>query len=529
VATHTTPALRVDQTSEEGRAFFQQRFATYLLVYGALGGLFLVLRVLGQALAPSTMSRWHELERPDFWAHAGAVGVSLAGWLYARGAPKRRETLEHAEQAFVFMAMLGYVVMGYFTPPEQGATMTVYLATTMGLFARAIFVPSTARLSFVLACAVAFPSIILSYAAFSKASPEFIEVMMKTVHAADPESFRITSTVFHTAWWLGTVVLTTGASHVIFGLRQEVRDAQQLGQYKLEEKLGEGGMGIVYRASHALLQRPTAVKLVPKEKAGERSLARFEREVQLTARLTHPNTITVFDYGHTSEGVFYYAMELLDGATLETVVENTGPIPSTRAAHLLTQTAGALAEAHGIGLIHRDIKPANIMLCEQGGIPDTVKVLDFGLVKDLEQPEDSGLTQGNAITGTPQYMPPEALTDPSSVDARSDIYSLGVVAFFVLTGDTLFSGNVVEVCGHHLHTPPRRVSELVDVPADLDDLVDACLAKDPAERPASAELIVERLEATGLAAQWKRSDARSWWADHAGLVVPGGGRQEASS
>ena len=185
-------------------------------------------------------------------------------------------------------------------------------------------------------------------------------------------------------WWLLYVVLATAATAVIYGLQCQIKDITELGQYTLEEKLGEGGMGIVYRASHAMLRRPTAIKLLSPEKTGDESLKRFEREVQQTAKLTHPNTITVYDYGRTPDGVFYYAMEYLDGATLAEIVSAVGPQGPARTLHLVEQAAGALHEAHSAGLIHRDIKPGNIMACTRGGILDVAKVLDFGLVRELE-------------------------------------------------------------------------------------------------------------------------------------------------
>lgn len=453
---------------------------------------------------------------PSFWIHAAAVVVSFAGWAYARGNPKQRKTLEVAELAFMFPSLLAYVAMGYFMPPIDHG-MTIYLAPTMGLFARAIFVPSTPRRSLMLAMSVAVPAIVTGHLVVQNGPDYYHETFMRMARHDDPASFVWMNTVFVMAWWFGTISMTTGASKVIYGLRQEVRDAKRLGQYNLEEKLGEGGMGEVFRASHALLQRPTAVKLLPDDKVGEQSIARFEREVRLTARLTHPNTITIFDFGRTPDDVFYYAMELLDGANLETIVERTGPLTPARAVHFLTQICGALAEAHGIGLIHRDIKPANVMICEQGGVPDTVKVLDFGLVKNLDQTDSASLTQANVVTGTPQYMPPEALTRPDEVDARSDLYAVGAVAFFLLTGEPLFEGNtVVEICGHHLHTAPRRVSELVEVPPALDDIVLGCVAKDPDERPQSAHELIGRLDALELT--WTRAQAAAWWEKHGEAV-----------
>jgi len=318
--------------------------------------------------------------------------------------------------------------------------------------------------------------------------------------------------------WLMAVLLATGASRVIYGLRREAREARRLGQYTLEEKLGEGGMGIVYRARHAMLRRPTAVKLLPPDRAGEASLARFEREVQLTASLTHPNTVTVFDYGRSSDGIFYYAMELLDGASLESVVAVAGPLPPDRVTHVVYWVASALSEAHQVGLIHRDIKPANIMLCRQGGVDDVPKVLDFGLVKDLDRGTDISLTQGNIIAGTPLYLSPEAITAPETMDGRSDLYSLGAVAYFALTGTHVFGGRTtVEVCASHIHATPELPSRRIGrrVPEDLEAVLIECLAKQPAKRPATAGELCRRLEACASFGHWTPEKASAWWREHA--------------
>jgi serine/threonine-protein kinase len=266
--------------------------------------------------------------------------------------------------------------------------------------------------------------------------------------------------------WGFAIITCTVISWVIYGLRAEVREARRLGQYTLEQKLGEGGMGVVYRASHAMLRRPTAIKLLLPDRAGKEALTRFEREVRRTAMLTHPNTVTVFDYGRTADGVFYYAMELLEGASLAEIVEVDGPQPGERVIHLLEQAAGSLAEAHDAGLIHRDVKPGNILVVDRGGIADLVKVVDFGLVKDVgvrarggPTPEPA-LTLADTITGTPLYMAPETVTAPETVDARTDLYALGAVGYWLLTGTHVFGGHsIIEVCGHHKHScpilPPR--------------------------------------------------------------------------
>lgn len=297
--------------------------------------------------------------------------------------------------------------------------------------------------------------------------------------------------------------------------------AQRLGQYTLEAKLGEGGVGRVYRARHVMMRRPTAVKLLLPEKAGISDLKRFEQEVQLTARLTHPNTITVFDYGRTPDGVFYYAMELLDGASLDTIVKFSGPQPAGRVIHILEAVAGALAEAHGIDLIHRDVKPANIMLCKQGGDVDVPKILDFGLVKDLGHQGDTHLTAEVRLQGTPLYMTPEAFTQPELVDARSDLYALGAVGYFLLTGHHVFeSKTIVEVCSHHLRSKPIPPGERLGapVPEDLARLILACLAKSPDERPQTASELKERLTACKDYGTWTRECRREWWESNADII-----------
>ena len=270
-------------------------------------------------------------------------------------------------------------------------------------------------------------------------------------------------------------------------------------------------MGVVYRASHAMLRRPTAIKLLTH--GGGANLARFEQEVQLLASLNHPNTVTIHDYGRTADGSFYYAMELLDGMDLEKLVATDGPQPPARVIHILEQAVRGLAEAHGVGLVHRDIKPANIFLCKRWGDHDFVKVLDFGLAKDNATPSPS-VTAEETVLGTPLYISPEALKGAHGVDVRSDIYSLGAVAYYMLAGRPVFEGRTaVEVCAHHLCTEPVPPAERLGkpLPADLEAIVLRCLAKSPAERYQTAGEMRDALIACAGAGEWTSARARAWW------------------
>ena len=275
-------------------------------------------------------------------------------------------------------------------------------------------------------------------------------------------------------WGLLALLVLSAAgifAFMIYAARQQqaaqkaTLEARRLGQYTLEEKIGAGGMGSVYRARHAMLRRPTAVKLLDPEKMSTNSIARFEREVQLTSQLNHHNTITVYDYGRTQEGVFYYAMEYLEGITFHDLVERFGPLPEGRVVHLLRQVCGSLAEAHASGVIHRDVKPANLILTCRGGVYDMVKVLDFGLVKAFGGEQDDRLTASHSMTGTPSYMSPEAISHPETVDARTDIYAIGAVGYYLLTGTPVFTGNgLVELCRKHVQEPPEPPSRRLGRP-----------------------------------------------------------------
>lgn len=280
-------------------------------------------------------------------------------------------------------------------------------------------------------------------------------------------------------------------SKTFYGLRSAVERAVKLGQYVVHEKIGEGGMGTVYRASHAMLKRPTAIKLISPTRTSQEATARFEREALAASRLSHPNNVAIYDFGRTRGGAFYYAMELLDGEDLGVLVEREGPQSERRTRHILRQVAAALGEAHAAGLVHRDIKPENIMRCVRGNDPDFIKVLDFGLVKDVATSAETKLTNQGAIAGTPLYISPEAVLAPETVGAAADSYGFGCLAYFLLTGNPPFQGqNVVEVCAQHVHAvaPPPSARAPHPVSDVLDAIVLRCLDKQPSQRPDMAEL-----------------------------------------
>jgi len=301
---------------------------------------------------------------------------------------------------------------------------------------------------------------------------------------------------------------------IIGSLRREAFEARQLGQYRLTERIGVGGMGEVYLAEHQLLKRPCVVKLIRPDKAGNpTNLARFQREVRATAKLSHWNTVEIFDYGCTAEGTFFYVMEYLPGMSLGEVVERFGPMRPERAIYLLAQVCDALSEAHAVGLIHRDIKPGNIFSAQRGGVYDVAKLLDFGLVKPVVEDEPIHLTAEGSIAGSPLFMSPEQAMGDTHPDARSDIYSLGAVGYFLLTGQPPFmSDKPIKVLFAHAHDPVVPPSKLrPEIPDDLERVILRCLAKSPEERFQTATSLREALTACETADRWNRAQAAQWW------------------
>jgi eukaryotic-like serine/threonine-protein kinase len=315
-------------------------------------------------------------------------------------------------------------------------------------------------------------------------------------------------------------------SRVIHGLRAEVSKAREMGSYRLVERLGKGGMGEVWRAQHRLLARPAAIKLIRPEVLGgedpgtrELLLRRFEREAQATAQMCSPHTLALYDFGVADDGTFYYVMELLDGFDLARLVERFGPVPPARAVHFLRQVCASLGEAHEAGLIHRDVKPANLYVCRYGREVDFIKVLDFGLVKhDRPGRVDEGAENLSAAHmspgGTPAFMSPEQALGESPVDARSDLYAVGCVAYWLLTGSLVFRGvTPMETVVMHVSREPEPPSQRTTrpIPPDLEGIVLSCLAKNPAERPQTADELAERLVRARIGEAWTREQAMAWW------------------
>ncbi len=496
--------------TEEGRAFFQKRLSAFGLCVFLLAGV--TWLVMSSAYLAGFFPQ-HELFAPASLLHLTNALITGGLWLVTRSKPLDARVLHALDIAASVGLFAVWGATGAAIPDPAAGRFVPLLAFVLGFLARAIVVPSTPRRT--LRIGVVGALLVVAFG----------------TRFDGPIEARIGMSMGAACWAASAVTIATLASYTIYGLRREVQKARVFGQYTLESKIGEGGMGAVWRASHALLRRPTAVKLLPPEAMSDAAIRRFEREVQLTARLTHPNTVAIYDYGRTRDGIFYYAMELIEGTDLERLVAAHGPLPPERVAHLLIQVCGALGEAHDLGLVHRDVKPANVLVAMRQHEHEFSKLVDFGLVKSVksETPE-LGLTATNALTGTPLYLSPEAIQDPDSVNAQSDLYALGAVAWYLLAGRPVFEGRtVVEVCALHLHEAPRRPSELVasEVPAELEAIVLSCLAKKPEARPDGARALRELLQGTGLAERWTQSRAEDWWrvsGRHASQVEASGPR-----
>ena len=491
----------VPRSSEEGRAFLQWRIAGFGRILGALVLGFYVFANAAGALHP--LATWRD------WVAPANLLVLVAGlvcggvWLACAKGTRSTAELETIDAVATVATGSCIGLASIYGPAVQRPELPAIMGVLIFLILRGIVIPSSGGRTATLSAITVTPAIYAAYVCHAN-QPQAPWTLPLAMYPAFTAVFAALA-----------VVCATLASRTIFGLRKKASEAQKLGQYTLGEKIGEGGMGAVYRASHAMMKREVATKLLPAERAGKEGLVRFEREVQLTSRLNSPNTIAIFDCGRTPAGVFYYVMEYIDGFSLEDLVTRFGPLPAGRVVHLAKQICAALSEAHSIGLIHRDIKPANIALCERAGIFDVVKVLDFGLVKELGT--DSQSTTEASLTGTPLYLAPESITAPDTVDGRSDLYAVGGVAFWLLTGTHVFDGKtIVEVCSHHLRTLPESPSARLGapVPRDLEEIILRCLAKSPADRYADAEALGHALDACEAAEEWSNDRAAAWWKAH---------------
>jgi len=483
----------------EGRALLQSRLAQYGRFGATLSSVFLLadLVIYFTLPMPGTV--------PLLAAHLVNITAGVGTWLVARGRALGNGTLIGIDIGISMLECAAFTLAATTLPLWARPELIELLCVGYVLGLRAFLIPSTTLRTALLSAACNLPIVVQTY---------FLHRSEK-LHPDAPEALPMAVIILLLA--SASIIITSLTSRTIFGLRQRVREALTVGQYTLLRKIGEGGMGVVYEAGHAMLRRRTAIKLLRPERAGEHNLLRFEREVQLTSSLTHPNTICIYDYGRAADGLLYYAMEYLDGIDLQTLVELDGSQPAGRVVHVLLQVCGALHEAHQVNLIHRDVKPANIFLCDRGGVEDVAKILDFGLVKSLTKGDTTQSTV-DLIVGTPLYMAPEAIVEPSSVDARSDLYALGAVGYFLLSGKPPFGGSsVVEVCGHHLHTQPEplRAKARFELSSELEAILLRCLAKSPSERPSSAAELAQALANCPDSSGWNTETAKNWWAQRA--------------
>lgn len=481
------------QTEEEARAYLQKRLALFSKsVFWAFTALLLFLFVLYLAY-PRIQPRYQAIVYG-----VGVFALAILAFLWRAllvRKPLSVEALYWLDVIITIGSGFCFATIATLAYDLQASSYTCLLFVSFTIFTRALLVPSSTRRTAI------------------TSALGFIPIVAGSVIVAYLGDFEIPPPAFVAGNILYNgvaVALATVGAHIIYGLRSKLSEAMQLGQYTLGRKLGAGGMGAVYEAHHALLRRPTAVKLM-QPNLGADALDRFEREVQAMSQLTHPNTVAVFDYGRNPDGALYYAMEYLGGTDLENLVRFDGPQPANRVVDILVQVCGALQEAHERNLIHRDIKPPNILLTERGGVPDVAKVVDYGLVKELTR-DTTQSTQ--VILGTPHYIAPEIVTDPDALSPSVDLYALGAVGYFLLTGKRVFDAKTaVEILVLHRTAAPKRPSEVavLRIPPVLEDIIMKCLAKEPAARYPSARALAEALEQVPRIGDWDREKARAWW------------------
>ena len=451
----------------------------------------------------------------------GAISIAVALFVAAVVSSPRLSPRAAAAVAIVFEIASSYGIAAAEFLQPQGLDF-LWNATWIGLSWVAVWtllftivVPSSPRRS------------VLAALAASSSVP----VMAAVAISAYPLRVRPSTAQFFVVFvfpYLLVVAMAYVGARVLFALGDEVRKARELGSYRLLERLGTGGMGEVWRARHRLLARPAAIKLIRPTAAssgiGPEAASRFEREAQAIASLRSPHTVTLFDFGIADDGTFYYVMELLDGLDAERIVNQFGPMPAARVIHVIRQVCHSLSEAESIALVHRDIKPANIFLCRYGEDCDFVKVLDFGIVKAIQDPDNPGgaptltaLTAEHVVRGTPAFIAPEQALGGRPVDHRADIYGTGCLTYWLLTGQLVFTGDTaMQLITQHAHAKPEPPSARtrLPIPEELDSIVLACLAKDPADRPQTASELARRLDALPVQGEWTPELARAWWRTH---------------
>ncbi|KFE70416.1 serine/threonine-protein kinase [Hyalangium minutum] len=481
--------------SEEERSFLQERlkflFKTLFLLSG---GFYAITSITVPLLRGDPLLRIFTASSSVF--HLGAVVIAFGFWQVCRRGAHSLRLLRLCDS----MGLLGALYLLKVDAYIDNDSHALMLVTNAVIISRAVLIPGSIRRAFWMSVAGALPDPVFLGMMRVKSSGGFLVPALEAL-----------------LWSAIAIIMASLVTRVIYGLRKQVRDARKLGQYTLLQMLGAGAMGDVYLASHAMMRRRTAIKVLRASHDGH-GLERFEREVQLTSQLTHPNTIAIYDYGRTAEGLFYYVMEHLEGMDLERLLAASGPLPPARVIHILRQVCGALEEAHGLGLLHRDIKPANLFLCRRRGVPDLVKVLDFGLVKQVGGSEAGGSAQAPVVVGTPHYMAPEAILDPMKVDGRGDLYSLGAVGYALLTGTHVFKGqSAAEICSHHVNTTPELPSVRLGraLPDDLCGTILRCLEKRPETRFSSTRELRIALELCADAGKWTEEDSERWWEQNA--------------
>lgn len=502
--------------------FFQGRRPKFndetrdLLATRLVSAAWVLTSILAFAFVVNLLMGNHEM----WWLRSAFLAMLVGILLYLYSGRPNMSLLRVLELVIYGAFCIQLVVMmmtrmsSYAAIPEVGSVGSVRFgyvgAFAVLIAAYGIFVPNSWKRG----AAVIVPMAILPYLMI------WISGQMDPNVAAAFEQISYASPIPVTAM---AAIVSIYGTHVINGVRREAFKARQLGQYQLGEKLGEGGMGEVFEAEHVLLKRRCAIKLIkPEDDADTEALAKFEKEVKATAKLTHWNTVDIFDYGHTDDGTFYYVMELLPGMTLESLIKAYGALPSGRVVYLLRQLCGALNEAHSMSLIHRDLKPANVFVSERGGKNDVVKILDFGLVKEQVVAGDDAVGNRQGFCGTPLFMSPEQAAFYDQVDQRSDIYSIGCMAYYALTGKPPFDGPATTdiLVAHASDAPVAPSTYTPEIDVGLQSCLLRCLEKNPEDRFQSVSELAEALEQCQCASHWTDERASSWWAKAGGPQNP---------